>query len=208
MKRLLLVGTAILLLLAAAAYVMRDTWLEAVAAGLVCQTDLAPADAILVENIEVDYLLFERAQQLEAQGLAPVVLVPIMTGREDGKPGRVQAGFAEVMCEVARLKECDYFAVREEEPITLNFARGVAEELRSRGFRSVVLVVSGFRSQRAFEVYQQVFTPMGIEIRCEPVFGPKRVDNWSDTLHGIQEVGLQLGKLWYYRLFVLLVVGS
>ena len=53
-------------------------WTVAVARSLVCDANAAPSDAILVENFDSDYLVFERAANLRRAGFAPRVLVPVL----------------------------------------------------------------------------------------------------------------------------------
>src|ERR1041385_6176123 len=61
----------------AAAWLGRGWWTVAVAHSLVCEANGAPSDAILIENFDPDYLVFERARQLRRAGVAARVLVPI-----------------------------------------------------------------------------------------------------------------------------------
>src|SRR5215472_18576016 len=58
-------------------WLTRGLWTVAVGRSLVCDANGAPSDAILVENFDPDYLVFERASQLRHDRLAPRVLVPI-----------------------------------------------------------------------------------------------------------------------------------
>src|SRR4051812_25032893 len=52
------------------------SWALAVAHSLVCEEQIVPVDAILIENFDPDYLLFERAQSFYKAGLASKVFVP------------------------------------------------------------------------------------------------------------------------------------
>jgi hypothetical protein len=183
--------------------VTREHWLRALGNWLVCQASVGSGDAILIDNVETNYVLFERAQRLEAQGLSSLVLVPVLDSETGDLPGAVANAFVNVMCGVSRLKNCTTFAAPEREPISLNVARRCAEELRARGVRSVILVTDGFRSRRAAEIYGQVLMPLGIKVYMQPVFGSRTPSNWFRSWHGIQETGLQFAKLWYYRLAVL-----
>jgi hypothetical protein len=180
----------------------REYWLRAAGNSLVCEQSAGPSDAILIDNVEANYSLFERAQRLEARGLSKVVLVPVLNSTSD-EPGAVSLGFVHVMCGISRLRNCTTFDAPEREPISLNVARRCAGELRARGIRSVIVVTEGFRSRRAAEIYRGVFAPLGITVWIQPVFGSRTPDNWFRSWHGIQEVGLQFAKLWYYRLAVL-----
>jgi hypothetical protein len=199
--RLWLAAAAVIL--AVGIFATREQWLRALGNSLVCEASVASGGAILIENVETSYLLFEHAQRLEAQGVSSLVLVPVL-GYEGGDPsGSVPMGFVDVVCGVSRLKNCTTFGVSEREPISLNLARRCAEELRARGVASVILVTEGFRSRRAAEIYLHVLKPLGIKVYIQPVFGHRTPDNWFRSWHGIQETGLQFAKLWYYRMAVL-----
>ena len=184
-------------------YATRQTWLRLGAESLVCAAAEAPSDAVLIDNVEYKYVLFERAQRLKARGLASTVLVPILGPVSDSEPNAVSLGFVDVMCRIARVSDCITFHVPSVEPISLNLARSTAQELNARGIRSVLLVTDGFRSRRAFDVYAAVLGPLGITVRCQPVFGSHTPLNWSESSHGVEEVGLQFIKLWYYRVIVM-----
>ena len=204
-------------------------WLLAVSHSLVHRSELRPADAIIVENLETEYLLYERASRLQREGLAPRVIIPILAPPEDlvHPEGSVLVGLAGVMIRVSRLRDPELVTLRELEPISLNAARQLLEYVRTNGaeggekgegalppkdpahddprppVRSVLVVTSGFRSERTYEIYRSVFGSAGIEVQVDPVFALRNPDNWLHSTHGFQEVGLQFGKLWYYRLFVL-----
>ncbi len=199
-----LVG-ALLVILAVSlgGYATRKTWLRIGAESLVCSSTEAPSDAVLIDHVDDNYLLFERAQRLQAGGLASIVLVPILSSESNGAPNTVSIEFVDVMCRIARASRCITFHAPADEPISLNLARGSAHELRARGVKSVLLVTDGFRSERALMVYSAVLAPIGITVHCQPVFGTRSPLNWFESLHGIQEVALQFIKLWYYRLVVM-----
>jgi len=184
-------------------YITRQTWLRFIAESLICEATQAPSDAILVDLIEHNYLLLERAHQLQATGLASVVLVPIFISGSEAAASSVAVGFVDVMCRVASVSDCTTFPVSATEPFSLNLARSAAEELRSRGIRSVLMVTAGFRSRRAAIVYTEFLRPLGITVHCQPVFGHRTTDNWFDSAHGIEEIVLQLAKLLYYQFDVM-----
>jgi hypothetical protein len=177
-------------------------WTAAIGRGLVCQQHVVPSDAILIENFEPDYWLFERARALRAQGLAPAVLVPIRRDKS-GSLNQVSQGVAELMARISRAGEVEFIPIREVEPISLNAARDVRRHLVQRGMRSVIVVTPLFRSRRSELVYRTTLTPLGITVHCEPVDGDVRPETWTQTWHGIQRVAEQWMKLLYYRLAVL-----
>src|SRR5215470_2832399 len=184
-------------------YVTRQTWLRFIADSLICHASEAPSDAILVDLVEQNHLLFERAHQLQAKGLASTVLVPIFTSEGGAAANSVALGFVDVMCRVAQVSDCTPFPASASEPFSLNLARHAAEELRERRIHSVLMVTAGFRSRRAATVYSEVLRPFGITVHCQPVFGRRTPDNWFDSTHGIEDVVLQTAKLLYYQLHVM-----
>jgi hypothetical protein len=202
MSRRLRIVVAALFVGVTVGYVERGRWLPALAETLICTPGKAAADAIVIDNVQPNYRLFERARQLQDQGLATLVLVPIPSVQADGTPSQVYVGFMGVMCGIARVENCTPFPTEGREPISLHVAEGVARELYARGIRSILLVTSEFRSQRTATIYRSVLDPRGVRILCQPVPGTHTAHNWFTTTHGMQDFALQLGKLWYYRLFV------
>ena len=177
-------------------------WTVALARSLVCAPTVAVSDAILLENFDPDYVLFERANALRQRGIAPRVLVPVRTDG-DGQPNAVALGIARVMAQIAHLDDMQVAPIREVEPISLNAGRQILHFLKREGIRSVVVVSPYFRSRRSELVYRATLRPAGILVRCDHVQGTSSVDTWTDSLHGIQGVVEQWLKLQYYRLYVL-----
>jgi hypothetical protein len=173
--------------------------------GLVTDSGPCKPDLILIDNLEPDYLLFEKAEELRKHDRAAMVLVPVVaSGRDPEKPGLVPRGVAEVMIRVARLESTELLPFREIEPMTLNAARQVGEFLKSRpNIRSVLVVTDGFRSRRTQLVYSRVLGKSGVVVYTFPVWGTQRPENWATTWHGRQEVMLQYLKLLYYKILVL-----
>ena len=90
-------------LVVVAAWLTHGWWTVAVARSLVCDANAAPSDAILVENFDTDYLVFERAAELRRAGLAPRVLIPVLADSRTSEPNDVAMGTAQVMARIARL---------------------------------------------------------------------------------------------------------
>lgn len=179
-------------------------WIPSLGRELVCQEQLRPSDAILIENFDPDYLVFERAGELRRAGMASKLLVPTQAGSEPGRSNSVSAGFAEVLTRLARLPEPpQMIPIAEIEPISLNAAYQIRAVLREQHVRSVIVVAPGFRSRRSSLVYSTVFGEAGIATSCVPVFGQISPENWTHTWHGIEDVVEQYGKLLYYRLYVM-----
>jgi hypothetical protein len=193
----LAIASSVVLLLS----LTRTFWIPRIGRSLVCQEQIGHADAILVDNFDVNYLLFERAAALHNLGLSPRVLVPTMSSDLDGPS--VAIGILDVMTRVARLENPETIHLREIEPISLNAAYQIRKYLIRQHIRSVIVVASGFRSKRSLLVYETVLGRAGIDLSCVPVFGQKTPDTWTKTWHGIQEVLEQFIKLEYYRFYVL-----
>jgi hypothetical protein len=172
------------------------------AASLVCKEKIGPVDALLIEDFDHEYLLYERARLLGNAGISNRVLVHVRSD-SPGNPNAVAKGFVGVMTQIARLQNAEIVPVREIEPITLNVASQMRTFLEKEDIRSVALVTSGFRSKRSSLIYDRVMADTGIDVHCVPVFGRGGLSNWTDTWHGIQNVAEQFSKLQYYRLFVL-----
>ena len=92
-------------------------WTLAIARSLVCDASLAPSDAILVENFDPDYLLFERATRLRRAALAARVFVPIRTDPGTHEPNAVALGTAQLMATISRIGAVEIVPIREVEPI-------------------------------------------------------------------------------------------
>lgn len=184
------------------AFVTRAFWISGIARSLVCDEQIRHTDAIVVDNFDPSYLVFQRAATLHKAEVGSRVLVPIET-RDDPQQSSVASDIAGVMTRSAHLDDAETVPLRIVEPISLHAAYQVRTFLMKEHLRSITLVEPGFRSMRSFLVYQAVMNHSGIAVSCEPVYGPQTAENWIDTWHGIQEVLLQFLKLQYYRLYVL-----
>ena len=193
----------LLTLVVALLWLTNGWWTAAIARSLVCDASLAPSDAILVENFDPDYLLFERATQLRQAGFAQRVLVPTSTDPGTSEVNAVALGTVEVMARLSRIGPIETVPVREAEPITLNAARDLQHFLEREHIRSVIVVTSLFRSRRSALVHAATLGRAGIAVRCQPVQGVRAPDTWTRSWHGIQNVVEQWFKLQYYRLYVL-----
>lgn len=181
----------------------RTFWAQRLGQSLVCHEERTPSDAILVENFDRSYLLFEHAAALMQAGLAPRVLVHVSASGEPPQPSLVSQGITDVMVRVARMPAPTIIPIQEVEPISLHAASQIRAFLEKEQIRSVLVVTPGFRSQRSALVYRAVLNPAGIAVSCVPVFGQKTPERWTSTWHGIQDVAEQWLKLQYYRLYVL-----
>ena len=77
-----------------------------------CQASVNTADAILVDNFEMNYLVFERAAEFRARHR--VEGARANPGRDDpAQPNIIFAGIAHVMSRVARLESPELIPIRE-----------------------------------------------------------------------------------------------
>ena len=178
-------------------------WSVAIARSLVCEASLEPSDAILVENFDADYLLFQRARELRRAGLASRVLVPVSVDPGTMNPNAVELGIADVMANVSHIGQIDIIPVREVEPITLNALRDVQSFLEREHIRSLIVVTPLFRSRRSALVYGATLGRAGVALHYQPVQGSRGINTWTRRWHGAQEVTEQWLKLQYYRLWIL-----
>lgn len=195
------IGVAVLVIVAV--WLTRAPLSVAIAHTLVCTNDAAPSDAILVDNLDPDYLTFEHASALRQSGIAPRVLVPVQVNRDGDAPGAVALGTAELMARISRIGTFEVIPIKLVEPFSLNAAQDVLRYLRTAHLRSVIVVTPMLRSRRTMLVYEATLGRAGINVRCEPVPGTRGVDDWTATWHGMQQVAEQWLKLHYYKLYVL-----
>jgi hypothetical protein len=196
---------SVLMLAAVMCSSTRGLWIPAVGRSLVCTEEVGPSDAILVENFDPHYVVFERAAGLQEAGFSARVLIPVEASRRDPREASaVDRGVAELMARMARVRNPEILPVRgDTEPISLNSALGIRDFLARGRLTSVIVVAPAFRSRRSSLVYRAVLEPAGVRVYCVPVFGQHTLRNWTDTWHGIQDVTLQFIKLQFYRLDVL-----
>ena len=182
----------------------RGSWVPAIGWGLVRDSGPCKPDLILIDNLESDYLLFEKAEELQRIDGPGMVLVPVKASGEDpGKPDRVPGKIAEVMIRVSRLQSAEILPFAEIEPVALNAALQVGEFLRSKpNIRSVLVVTDGFRSRRTYLIYSHVLGELRVVVYTLPAWGIERPENWATTWHGRQKVVLQYLRLLYYSILV------
>jgi len=194
--RLTIVG-----LISISLWLTHDVWTDAVDRSLTCEGNAARSDAIIVDNFDVEFLLFERATKLRAAAFADRVIVPIRTGINNTQPEAVALATTRLMADIARVGEIEIVPMREIEPISLNAAQDVLRFVQHEHIRSVILVSPHLRSRRSMLIYQAILGTNGVTVRCEPVRGSTA--RWTSTWHGIENVAEQWLKLQYYRIYVL-----
>ena len=179
-------------------------WVRPLARSLMCPEDVSRSDAILVENFDPTYVVFERAAALQRAGFAPLVFAPTEASREDpAVAAAVPLGITQFMANFARVANLRVIPTRDIEPISLNAAYQIRDVLVRERLTSVIVVAPAFRSKRSLLIYRSVLGPAGIRVHCAPTIGTNTPENWTRTWHGIQEVTEQFVKLQYYRFSVL-----
>src|SRR5262245_9817210 len=184
----------------------RSFWSRTIAQSLTCAEGLSPSDLILVENLNQDYLLFERAAELQQEGFGRRVLIPVQVTHDSDRANAVAVGIAELMASVAQVRTPEFMPVQAPEPISLNIAMRIRDFLAKEQLRSMIVVTAGFRSRRSLLIYKAV-SP-GVHVSCIPVFVRAHRDTWAKTWHGVQEVTEQFLKLQFYRFYVFLKLDS
>ncbi len=112
--RLLVV--ALLLVLSAATH---RWWVPALGWGLVSDSRIEKPDLILIDNLDPNYLLFEKAGDMKRRGLNTYVLVPVSaSGQDPERPGLVARKIVEAMIEVAHLDWVELLHIQATEPTT------------------------------------------------------------------------------------------
>jgi hypothetical protein len=184
-------------------WMTQGLWTVKVAESLVCEEKLPRSDALLLDNFDPEYLVFERAAALRRSGVADRIIVPVTVAQNQSMPNAVSRGLAELMALETHIENIEVVPIQHIEPITLNAGYQLREFLSKSNVRSAVVVAPGFRSKRSMLIYSSVLTPGGIALGCAPVFGESNATNWTQRMHGIQDVFLQFVKLQYYRFWVL-----
>jgi len=193
----------VLLTLALTFTLTRQFWIFRIGQSLVCTESVSHGDIILVENLDREYIPFERAAALQREGAAARVVVLVQVSYELDRANDVAIATAELMARVAQINAPEIMPIRLVEPISLNAAYEVRDFLTREHLRTVIVVVSGFRSKRSSLIYDQVMASAQITTSCVPVFLGSTPRTWSHTWHGVQEVAEQFLKLQYYRFYVL-----
>src|SRR5262245_29618225 len=171
MRNRLALAILIPVAMAAALWVSRNSWSPTVGRSLICVEATTPVDAVLVDNLDQNYLSFERAADLRKGGLNAPVFVPTKLAPDRKTLDMVSEGIVRVMTGVAQLHEFEIIPIAEKEPITLNAAYQIRDHLMRKHIKSLLLVVPAFRSARSMLVYRSVFGPAGIDVHCAPVIG-------------------------------------
>ena len=181
-------------------------WAPRLGNSLVCTEQIRHVDAILLENFDPNYPVFERAAELRRAGMGARALVPARADLADARsPNMISEGIIGVMARAARLQDFEIIPIAnlDVEPIALNTAYQIGQYVAKRNIKSVVVVAPAFRSRRSFLVYDSVLQPSGVTVGCAPVFDSTTSKTWMNTWHGIQGVVEQFVKLQYYRFYVL-----
>jgi len=97
--------------------VTREFWSKRIGQSLVCTEQLSQSDLILVENVDQDYLLFERAAALHKAGFGARVLIPVQISHESERANAVSIGIAELIDSMSLLKPVSLKAGTDPDPV-------------------------------------------------------------------------------------------
>jgi hypothetical protein len=190
------------LIVVVAVWLSTPLWAAAIGRSLVCAEDVAPSDAMLLENFDANFLVFERAAELEKARLVRMAFVPVeASGPAVANP--VSIGIAELMARQARLRSWRAIPIIQIEPISLNAALQIRTRLAAENIKSLIVITPLFRSRRSSLVYRAMLAPAGIVVRCVPVSRGGSPGSWTKSWHGVQQVIEEFIKLQYYRFYVL-----
>jgi hypothetical protein len=181
----------------------RAFWAEHLYASLVCEERIPHSEALMLDNFDTHFYVFEHAAMLQRDGIAEKVFVPLPDLDETEAPRVVSRTVLDVLARGAGLSNFEVIPIQIKEPISLNASKQMRDALVSRHIRSVVLVTPRTRSRRSLLIYKKVLTPAGIEVGCAPVSGQISGNNWTTTWHAMVDVILEFLKLQYYRFYVL-----
>src|SRR6267142_1632397 len=88
------------------AFLTRVFWIPWIGRSLVCREDVAPSDAILVENFDPDYRVFERAAALQKAGFSGRILIPTEASEHDPEVAdTISRGITELMSPYGEARE-------------------------------------------------------------------------------------------------------
>ena len=93
--------------------------------------------------------------------------------------------------------------IEPRDPITLNLAKQVFENLKSRDYRRIILISESYHSYRSKLAFEKAFENSGIQISTIPAELGITKENWWKTDSGLSTTFSELIKLIYYRFFVL-----
>ena len=165
------------------AWLTHGWWTVAVARSLVCESNRAPSDAILIENFDPDYLRV-RACEKSASGWSCGASARASPGQIQTRPQprAVELATAEMMANLARLGAFDVVPIREVEPISLNAARDVLRYVEREHIHSVIVVIAALPQQAIRARLRCHARPCRDCGRCEPVEGRPWSGHLDDEL--------------------------
>src|SRR5205814_4947380 len=143
--------------------------------------------ALIVENFDPEYPLFEEAARFQRQGVRRI-LVPVPASHEGVGPNLVAARITELLANMARVHDVELVAFPEAEPIVWNAAYRMRGFLQAQHIRSVAVVVPAFRSRRSALVFGRVLGGSGSLVACVWVLGNIVRSAGAGTWHGVKSV--------------------
>lgn len=118
----------------------RQWWNPGLGFALVCDSQFERPDLILIDNLDSNYLLLEKAAELKEKVVGEKVLIPVSaSARNCEKPNLVTHEIAKIMIRVAGIETAEIIPIKQEEPITLNAARQVGDFLKGTNVKTILV---------------------------------------------------------------------
>jgi len=183
-----------------------EWFLLSIGKNLVKQDALQPADAIVVLAGSFSGNRVREAVSLMQKGygkflvFSGVQVYPGVFTHRFMQDYAVQRGLSESQIKTQVLKH---------ERSTIGEAVENLASLRAHGFKSMILVTSGYHTRRSHSVYQRLIASGGndIKLMVSPAYDPDiPIDGWWKTREGIKQIFLEYFKLVFYSSYELKTV--
>jgi uncharacterized SAM-binding protein YcdF (DUF218 family) len=195
-----------LIILVVAVSLYPEWFLLSIGKNLVKQDELQPADAIVVLAGSFSGNRVREAVSLMQKGYGKFI---VFSGVQV-YPGVFTHRFMKDYAVELGLPESQIITqVLKHERSTIGEAVENLASLRAYGFKSMILVTSGYHTRRSYAVYQRLIASGGIDIKLMvyPAYDPDiPVDGWWKTREGIKQIFLEYFKLVFYSSYELKTV--
>lgn len=174
-KKLVIILGSILLLIALLALTYTK-WLPLPANFLLVKDNVKKADCIIALGGD-PYLRIQRAAKLFKEGYAPRIIVPVIPPRDSTLSDYYNFDYLiynlkDISMHDYAVRAYNFFGVKEENlffvPIssTTTFSESLASKkfMLDNGFKSLIVVTSGYHGRRALMIFNTVFRGTGIKI--------------------------------------------
>ncbi len=197
----LLAAGAVLVLLAASAYLFRVQLLTRAADFLVVDdAPLRPAEMLFVLNGDYNTRPF-RAAELYRQGLAPAVVIAQSANQPVQSLGLLQNETSIAVAAMEKLGIPSEKVVVLPGGVTSTYDEALAlrRYVQENDIHTVILVTSAFHTRRARWIITKELAGLGVTLQVSPVpYGGFDAANWWKSEDGLVTVNNEYVKLLYY----------